>query len=312
MMKQLTKNQLIIIIFLISGVLLTSGLLFFNLPKQQTKTANKPKIVATFFPLYSWTKSIVGDKFEVINLAGNNEPHDFEPTSKDLTQINSSKLLISHSTNFDKWLNKLEPEILASNVKILKTAEKLDLREVSDGETNSTDPHFWLDPVLTKEAVLEINQKVQQIDQDNKNFYQDNTNILLSGLENVDREFQKDLKTCKNKNIITIHEAFNYLGARYGINFESVVGVNPESELTFKDYQKINDFATEKNIKYVLVESNIADKMKEALGGNLNLQVLPISTLETLTNEEVDSGVTYLEIMHKNINTLKIAMDCQN
>jgi zinc transport system substrate-binding protein len=253
------RKSLISLIILIS-LSLTFALVFWN---------HKPKIVTTFFPLYDLTKQIAGDKFEVSNLAGKNNPHNYEPTSQDLKLINSSKLLVWHGRNLDTWLEKSLPEIQTNGVKVLKASQDLELKNLPD---NQIDPHFWLDPVLTKEAVKNIGQSIVDLDSINRDFYQKNTDNLLSKLDNLDKDYKTSLATCSIRQFSNLGQfsdmAFGYL-ARY--NLEEIV-----------------------------------DRGRAPTG-----LILQLATLETPQDINGDYDTNYFSLMQNNLYILKGALGCK-
>ena len=73
------------------GILLISLLALVGLAAckeaSQAESKNKEKqlkIVATFYPMYDFTKNIVGDVGEVsLLIPAGTEPHDYEPSAKE-------------------------------------------------------------------------------------------------------------------------------------------------------------------------------------------------------------------------------------
>ena len=62
------------------------------------KTDKKIKIVTTLFPTYDFSKEIGKDKVEVkLILPPGIEPHSYDPTPKDIAEINSSDIFKSQS-----------------------------------------------------------------------------------------------------------------------------------------------------------------------------------------------------------------------
>ena len=72
----------------------------------------KLHIVTTFYPMYEFTKNIVKDKAEVeLLIPANMEPHDWEPTPKDMAAIQKADVFVYNSTYFETWVTKVQESL---------------------------------------------------------------------------------------------------------------------------------------------------------------------------------------------------------
>ncbi len=74
------------------------------------KAEGKSKIVAiaSFYPLYEFTKEVGGDKVDVSLLVPHGaEPHDWAPTIKDIQKIHQADLIIINGNGFENWVDKI-------------------------------------------------------------------------------------------------------------------------------------------------------------------------------------------------------------
>ena len=87
---------------------------------------NKPTIVTTIYPLYSITKELADNDFNVINLIPpGTSPHIYEPTPSDMSNLNKANLVIFVGYNLETWLYEVIQETKSkkleiTNVKIKK------------------------------------------------------------------------------------------------------------------------------------------------------------------------------------------------
>ncbi len=94
------------------GILLISLLTLVGLSAckeaSQAESKNKEKqlkIVATFYPMYDFTKNIVGDVGEVsLLIPAGTEPHDYEPSAKDMAKITEADAFVYHNENMETWV----------------------------------------------------------------------------------------------------------------------------------------------------------------------------------------------------------------
>jgi len=72
------------------------------------KPADKIRVVTTVFPLYDWTRVLIGEnseRFEVTFLLGNGvDMHSYQPTSADFLKISDADLCVFVGGESDEWL----------------------------------------------------------------------------------------------------------------------------------------------------------------------------------------------------------------
>lgn len=173
------------------------------------------------------------------------------------------------------------------------------------------DPHFWLDFSQDTKAVDAIAQAYIQKDPANKDYYLANAETYKQKLRSLDESYKQGLKSCKQKEFITGgHNAYTYLGNRYGIEFVAAYGVSPDSEPTPKAIKEIADLASEHNIKYILVEELVSPRMAQAIANDAKAEILVFNPGHNLLKSEFDSGVTFISLMEENLINLEKALEC--
>lgn len=71
--------------------------------------SDKLHIVTTFYPMYEFTKQIVKDKGDVdLLIPSSVEPHDWEPTPKDIASIQDADLFVYNSEYMETWVPSTE------------------------------------------------------------------------------------------------------------------------------------------------------------------------------------------------------------
>jgi len=274
-------------------------------------TANKLLVTTSFYPLYFFAAQIGGAKAEVINITPTGlEPHDYEPTARDLVLIENSRLLILNGQGLEAWGNNLEQNLDSRRTTVVKVGEGLSDRELTSSGKNQLDPHVWLSPPKAEKLVTKILQGFSQVDPTNTNYYETNAAELQSKLRKLDQDYQQGLSQCANKNIITSHAAFAYLAAAYGLNQVSIAGLSPEAEPSPRQLADLAALAKNQKIKYIFFESLASPKLAETLANEVGAQTLVLNPLEGLNNEDLQNGQNYFTIMQTNLTNLKIALQC--
>ena len=65
--------------------------------------------------------------------------------------------------------------------------------------------------------------------------------------------------------LVTAHDAFEYLGDRYGMEVLGIQGISTESEAGLRDIERLVDTLVEREIGAVFVESTVSDRNVRAL-----------------------------------------------
>jgi zinc transport system substrate-binding protein len=293
-------------------MLLLSGCAFSTGNSQEKQSAGSPlKIVASFYPLYFLTSELTGSLASVSNLTpAGAEPHDYEPTAKDMAAMASADLLILNGSILETWGDSVRAS-LAGKVDILTVGDGLFDRKVVKEEKEIDDPHLWLSPKKASLMSEKIAAELIKIDPKNASRYEVNANILKSRLDELDERYRQGLKNCAKKSFITSHAAFGYLAKEYGLKQLSIAGLSPEIEPTAGELAAIADMAKKEGIKYIFFESLASPKLAETLAKEIGAEVSVLNPIEGLTPAEEAGGKTYFSEMEGNLNSLRIALECQ-
>ena len=173
------------------------------------------------------------------------------------------------------------------------------------------DPHIWLDPILVKQQVNVIRDGLIQVDPDNKEHYEENARIYNDKLDALDMKIGSALSSCQKDTIVPYHNAFTYLGERYDIHIMALGGMAPDSEASAAEIAEFVDFVKDNDIKVIFSEELVDPRLAEVIAEEANAQVLLFSPLEALSKEEAGTNVSYIDKMEDNLDSLKVALECQ-
>ena len=173
------------------------------------------------------------------------------------------------------------------------------------------DPHIWLDPILVKQQVNNIRDALIEADPKNKERYEQNAMAYNEKLNTLDMKIKSSLKSCSKDTFVPFHNAFTYLGERYDLKVMALGGLAPDSEATAAEIAEFVDFVKDNEIKVIFAEELVDPRLAEVIADEAGAEVLLFSPIEALLPEEVGTGVTYIDKMEQNLNSLKMALECQ-
>lgn len=263
---------------------------------------DKPNVAVSFYPLYDFTKNIGKERVNLtVIIPFSVEPHDWEPSPRDVLKIMNADLFIYNSAGLDNWAERL--------IKDAKNKGLITINMYKSIGAKGEDPHIWLDPVLVKAQLKVIKDALIKIDPKNKSFYETNYKIYLRKIEELDREIKTTLVRCKKKIFVTSHNAFSRFAERYGLKQIPITGLTPESEPNPKDLVEIVEIVKRYKIKYIFTEPLISPKIAQSISKETGTKILVLDPIEGLSESDIKAGKDYISKMRENLENLKIALE---
>ncbi len=287
-------------------------------------TANKLKVVTTLFPLYDFAKHIGGEKVDVnLLLPPGVESHAFEPRPGDIKRIENSDIFIFTDKFMEPWVGGLLKGMDTRNLMIVDTSKGVTLLHRSDNhgdeeyahgeDATSPDPHIWLDFSNAIKMVDTITAAFITKDPQNKEYYARNAHEYDKRLEELDKKYKNTLSRCDKRVIIHAgHFAFGYLAKRYGITYVSAYkGFSPDAEPTPRRLVEITNNVRRYGVKYIYYEELVLPKVADVIAKETGCSLLMLNGAHNVTKDEMKRGVTFVSLMERNLENLKVGLQCR-
>jgi zinc transport system substrate-binding protein len=255
-------------------------------------------VATASYPL-AWTvRQVAGPDVNVVDVVKPGvEPHDAELTVQQTADLTDADLVV-----YETGLSPAVDEVADG----LADDQRL---EVSDAARRlDDDPHFWLDPTRLASVAGAIGDALGKADPTHTDAYERRARALQEKLATLDGEFEKGLATCRIHTVVVSHEAFDYLGARYGLDIQAVNGLTPEAEPSPHHLVELRDLAQREGITTVFAERLGSPELADTLADELGLQVAVLDPVEGLSDATADED--YLSLMRENLAALRKADDC--
>lgn len=301
-----TQVKLAIITIVIT-IPLISYTVFSSDSNQFKKTnTSKLQIMSSFYPLREFSQNVGKEKVDVKLLVPVGvEPHDWEPTIKDVQQMQKSDLIIINGIGFESWVDKLNEMnyqgviVDTSNGIVIKNVDE---ESTQENDSESGDPHIWLNPVFAKIQVQNIANAFSNSDPENRQYYQENAANYINKLDLLDSKIHNELSGC-NHDFIAFHHAFSYFADEYNLTQHTIIpSYAPHAEPTAKTLENVINKAKQLNLKVIFTEETVDPKTSQVIANEIGGKILVLSPLEI-----VNDG-TYISKMTENLNHLKEAL----
>ena len=133
---------------------------------------------------------------------------------------------------------------------------------------------------------------------------------LSPKLDKLNSDIAGNLTDCSLDDFIAFHDAFSYFAKRYGLTQHSIEGLAPEADV---DPQRVSDtisLARQLGVKVIFAEESVDPRLSNTIANEINGQVLVLNPIEVLSQQELESGEDYFSKMYKNLENLKVALEC--
>ena len=258
---------------------------------------SKFTIVATNFPCYDFVRAVVKGTDTEVNMLikPGSEIHDFEPTPQDIIKIKNSKIFVYVGGESDEWIDGVLNDINPSETKIIRlldlvenlNEEAVEGMEIDDEEI---DEHVWTSPVNASKITEKLADEIIALDEENEEIY---------------------IKNSKRKELIFGDRfPFLYFTKEYGLTYYAAFpGCAEQTEASSKTISFLINKVKEDNIPVILHLELSNKKIAEAISKETGAKVLEFNSAHNISKKDFDSGITYIDIMKQNIETLKIALN---
>jgi zinc transport system substrate-binding protein len=304
------NNQVkLAIISIIITISLISFVVFSSDSKQFEKTnESKLQVISSFYPLHEFSQNVGKEKVDAKLLVPVGvEPHDWEPTIKDVQQMQKSDLIIINGIGFENWVGKLNEMnyqgvvVDTSNGIIIKNMDKKS-STYEEPHDSSVDPHIWLNPVFAKIQVQNIADAFSDSDPENRQYFQENAANYINKLDLLDSKIRNELSGCSH-DFIAFHDAFSYFADEYDLTQHTVISsYEPHAEPTAKTLENVINKAKQLNLKVIFTEETADPKTSQVIANEIGGKILVLSPLE------IGDDGTYISKMTENLNHLKEAL----
>ena len=188
-----------------------------------------------------------------------------------------------------------------------------DRDHAKEGEEVEYDEHVWLSLKNAQKLVMDIEANIESLDPDNAADYAANAQAYVKKLEELDKEYQKAVDESSVKYILVGDRfPFRYLVDDYGLKYSAAfVGCSAETEASFDTITFLAGKLDELGLKNVVTIENSNQKIAKTIIENTKNKdqgLLVLNSLQSVSQKDIDGGLTYLSVMKDNLEVLKKAL----
>ncbi|MGH8905598.1 MAG: metal ABC transporter solute-binding protein, Zn/Mn family [Egibacteraceae bacterium] len=287
-----------------------------------TGAAGEPlRVVASFYPLAVAAEQVGGDRVEVANLTpAGTEPHDLELDPRQTEELLTASVAVVMGRGFQPAVEQTAEQRQGVTVEVLRVLPISQEGEVAPeeeegdpegaAEPTGLDPHVWLDPLLMADVVDQVAAALGQAAPAEADGFRERAQAYRAELEALHGEYERGLATCERREIVTAHDAFGWLAARYDLRQMGIAGISPEAEPDPRRLAELADLVRREGVTTIFTETLVSPAIADTLARETGVRTAVLNPLEGLADEEIAQGATYLSVMRDNLAVLREALGC--
>ena len=245
------------------------------------------KVVASFSILADLIRQVGGSRVQVVALVGpGQDMHGFQPRPSDALAIAAADLMVINGLGLEPWAERLataagyrKPGVVATKgVKPLIGGHQ----HHGGGQAHdhgAHDPHAWQDVANTKLYIGNIRDGLIAADPAGAATYRAAATTYLARLDTLEIDIKAAFLAVPRdqRKIVTSHEAFNYFGDAYDIDFLAPQGLSMDHEPSAREIATLITQIRNERIKALFLENTgngtmlrqVARETGVSIGGTL-------------------------------------------
>ncbi|MGZ8571661.1 MAG: metal ABC transporter substrate-binding protein [Actinomycetota bacterium] len=270
-------------------------------------------VVTAFYPIQEAATRIGGSEVVVTDLTPPGaEPHDLELTADDLEAIATADLVLFFGGGFQPAVeDAVETAAEGTTVDVLAELTSSNAYELDadpEGEL-STDPHVWLDPAGQAVMAEAVRDALAEVAPGSAEGFRTGFDVYAAELSDLE-EVYAVLASCRQKLLVTGHEAFGYLARAYGLEQVGIAGVSPEAEPGPGRLAEIAQLVETEGVTTIYAEDQLPRDVVDTIAAETRARVDVLYPIESLTPDQLAAGEDYPSLMEDNLSTLVRGQDC--
>ena len=172
------------------------------------------------------------------------------------------------------------------------------------------DPHSWLDPIAFKAQTQLVLNALIEVFPNGTDTFTANAEAFMAELDKVHLGYVGAFGpegTCTNNTVAANHNAYSYITERYGVEFVTVHGLDPEGQPSVEDIEKVINKINEDEISVLFIEEYTQASSVDLIVDETNVEVMYLYTMEKAPSDANDN---YLSMLNKNLDNLKTGLGC--
>ena len=283
--------------------------------------AELPVIAVTYSVIGDIVSQLVGDSASVnVVIPDGQDPHEFQPSAKDIESINNAALVVSNGLEFEEGLEEVLENIADSSGNIFMIGDHITVRKIEDGDEHKDDdhgddhkddehgdkhtggdPHLWLSPATMLEMLPALTTALGEATSADLSA---EATALTTKLQDLDGEVESIINGLDECKLVSGHDEMGYFADRYGCEVIGVIipSFTTTSEATAGDLAELKKQVEQNNVPAIFTGLGVSPDTATQLAKELGIKAVTLST------HYLDGAANYQEFILKLTNQIAEAL----
>lgn len=255
--------------------------------------ADLPVIAVTYSVIGDLVSQLVGDNATVsVVISDGQDPHDFQPSAKDIETINNAALVVSNGLEFEEGLEEVLENIADSGGNIFMVGDHITVRKIEDGDDDhgdehkdddhgdkhtGGDPHLWLSPATMLEMLPALTTALSEATGADLSA---EATALTTKLQDLDGEVESIINGLDECNLVSGHDEMGYFADRYGCEVIGVIipSFTTTSEATAGELAELKKQVEQNKVPAIFTGLGVSPDTATQLAKELGIKAVTLST----------------------------------
>lgn len=263
-----------------------------------TTSQPRPNIVVTYSVLGAVVSELVGDAADVsVVIPDGQDPHDFEPSAKDVEMINDADLIVANGLGFEEGLvdaldaahDRGVDRFLVSDFVTTIDGDGHDHHSSDDdshgddahdedtSDAHATDPHIWLSPFALSEMIDDLGTAINS---STRLDVTDAAEELAVSLLSLDAQVADLITALGSCTIVTGHDELGYFADRYGCKVVGAVipSFSTTAEASAGELSDLKQLIEQYDVKTLFTGLGTSSDVVDRLVSELDIRAVELTT----------------------------------
>ena len=309
-------------------------------PAGNSGAEKKITVAAAIFPEYDWAREILAGEPGRVDLKlivrNGADLHSYQPSAKDIMDISSCDVLIYTGGESSRWVDDLLRSDVNPDMKVVNLLEALGdaakeeeivegMQEESgeagqeNGDHEDTggpeyDEHVWLSVKNAKILCGAIKDALKTAEPECADLFEENCRAYTAKMDELDARYEEAVRSGHMDTLLFGDRfPFRYLTEDYGINYYAAFsGCSAETEASFETVAFLAGKMDELGLQHVMTIEGSDGRIADTIIKNTkekNQTILTLNSLQSVTEEEMEGGLSWLSVMEENLDVLREALE---
>lgn len=271
------------------------------------------------------------------------ETHTYEPTPQDIIDIKNADMFVYVGGDSDTWVEKILKDVDTKKTHVMKLIDLVSTvnEEIVEGmededehdhehdhdhshghdhdheshehkhdhdeeeEGPEIDEHVWTSPKKAMEIVKKIAKVASEIDAAEETKINDNTEKYVAEIAQVDKDLHQAIDGKISEIVVADRFPFRYFADEFGLKYAAAFsGCSEQTEASAKTISFLINKVKQDKIKKIYKIELSNGKIAETVSKDTGAEVLELHSAHNVTADDFSKGVTYVDLMKRNLLAL--------